>query len=357
MNKADIENIDKNFTVHAQATDGFCMFDCLCEPFSVFGLIAPEDDNGAFLRIPESVALQCNEGVVQLNSHTAGGRVTFATDSDVILIKALQHRLSKMSHMALTGSVGFDLYEKKDGKYTYRGTFIPPFDSQDGFEASVSVGKGGMREYTVNFPLYSGVKQLYIGLKDASTLSKASPYRLDIPIVYYGSSITQGGCASRPGNSYQAIISREFDCDYINLGFSGSAKGEKAIAEYIADIKMSVFVCDYDHNAPTAEHLRSTLSPFISAVRDKQPETPIIMLSRPQINPNTDELLRRDIVKDAYQMRKNGGDSNIFFIDGTVIMKSFAGDSGTVDGCHPNDAGFLCMAQAISDVLKRIFDR
>lgn len=346
-------NIDSRFIVHSGENGGdICWLDSLDSPFSLYGLIPPRNEDGVFMRLPEDIAAQCNEGVISLNCHTAGGRLTFVTDSDEICIQCRQHNISKMSHMALTGSAGFDLYEKYDGRYVYRGTFQPPFDVEDGYSSSLPVGRGGLREYTINFPLYSGVISLFIGLKDGSRLLKAEAYKRLLPVVYYGSSITQGGCASRPGNSYEAIISRYFDTDYINLGFSGSAKGEKAIADYISGLEMSVFVCDYDHNAPTAEHLAATLGGFIDTVRSKRPKTPIIMMSRPQVNPSADEITRRDIVKGVFEARKTCGDNNIYFIDGTRIMKIFGGDSGTVDNCHPNDLGFMCMAQALTDVLE-----
>ena len=114
------------------------------------------------------------------------------------------------------------------------------------------------REITINFPLYSSVADLYIGLDETAVLKKSLGYKHKKPIVFYGSSITQGGCASRPGNAYESIISRALQTDYINLGFSGNAKAEDEIAQYIKDLDMSVFIYDYDHNAPNLKHLEDT---------------------------------------------------------------------------------------------------
>ena len=126
------------------------------------------------------------------------------------------------------------------------------------------------------------------------------------------------------------------------------------MAEYIAGLKMAAFVLDYDHNAPDCGHLKATHSAFLNIIRAKNPSLPVIMLSRPQPNPSDEELLRRDIVKRTRETAAANGDKNVYFIDGTEIMKIFGGDSGTVDGCHPNDLGFYCMAKALEPVLENI---
>ena len=115
-----------------------------------------------------------------------------------------------------------------------------------------------MREYTLNLPLFNEIYELYIGVEKGSSLVSHNDYRIEKPVVFYGSSITQGVEASRPGTSYESVISRNIDCDYINLGFAGCAKGEEEIAEYISEIDMSAFIMDYDHNAPDSEHLKKT---------------------------------------------------------------------------------------------------
>ena len=232
------------------------------------------------------------------------------------------------------------------------GTFMPPMDIKDGYSSELYIGESGMREITVHFPLYSGVTGLELGFPSGSRIEKADPYETTVPVVYYGSSITQGGCASRPGNAYQNILSRMLSCDHINLGFSGSARGETCMAEYIAELSMSAFVLDYDHNAPTPEHLEATHCAFFNTIRAKNPALPVIMLSRPQPYPDKEEILRRDIVKRTYETAVRNGDENVYFVDGTEILKIFGGDSGTVDHCHPNDLGFYCMAKALEPVLK-----
>lgn len=162
--------------------------------------------------MPESVAKNVTRGVDALHTNTAGGRVRFKTDSQYIAIHAEMDGLGKMPHFALTGAIGFDLYVNNK----YEKTFVPPFDIKDGFESIVEFSNKELREITINFPLYSNVNDLYIGLQNDAIVKEASPYKNTKPIVYYGSSITQGGCASRPGMAYQSILSRRFNHDFVN---------------------------------------------------------------------------------------------------------------------------------------------
>lgn len=352
----DISKIDKNFKLEtAIKRDGIVFYDCRDSRFEIRGVIAPKDDDDIFRRMPQDIADNTNDGVKWLNNNTAGGRIRIKTDSPYIAVSYELANECKMAHMPFSGSMSFDMYEKIDGKDTYIKSFIT---DKGKFEAIYDFADTKMRELTLNMPLYSGVKKVYIGLDDTAKTEKCDPYTYDKPVVYYGSSITQGGCASRPGNSYQAMISRRFDCDHINLGFSGSAKGETVIAEYIAGLDMSIFVYDYDHNAPTVEHLAATHKPMFDIIRKANPDLPIIMVSRPNGFGGTEEVNRRfAIIKETYDAAVSAGDKNVYIVDGRHIMDGIAEDGGTVDGVHPNDLGFYCMALRIGDVIEKIFNK
>lgn len=346
----DVSLIDSNFKVVSQINESNIRFyDVNKPPFKIYGVFY---EDGKFRRLPENVAKTVNTGVYGLHANTAGGRVRFTTDSPYVAIHAKMPNIGKMPHFALTGSAGFDLYIG-DEDQRYVKTFVPPFTIEDGYEGIIYFDCAKMHQVTINFPLYSEVSELYIGLSDSATVCEPKRYRVEKPIVYYGSSITQGGCASRPGNSYQSIISRRLDADYINLGFSGSAKGEPEIAEYISKLDMSVFVYDYDHNAPTAEHLKNTHQKMYRSIREAKPDLPIVLMSRPKFYLSDDEKLRFDIINKTYEAAKSAGDTNIYLIDGGRLM-ALAKDEGTVDGCHPNDLGFASMAKAAGDLLEKI---
>ncbi len=353
----NIEKLDKNFAVGAGLSRTDVKVYDVCEPpFSVCGLIKPRNSEDRFRRIPNEIAQTVSEGVYCLASNTAGGRVRFKTNSAYIAIKAEmpENGVGKMAHFAITGSAGFDMYSEIDGVQSYVKTFVPPFDMKTGYVSEYAADCREMREYTLNFPLYSNVSKLYIILEENAELEECRPYRVNKPIVYYGSSITQGGCASRPGNSYQSIISRRLDCDFINLGFSGNAKGEAQIAEYIAKLDMSVFVYDYDHNAPTVEHLQNTHERMFNTIREANPELPIVCVSRP-VCLNEDAEKRRRVIMDTVEKAESRGDKNVYFVDGKSFFAELnAGDSITVDGCHPNDLGFMCMANVIGRTIEGI---
>ena len=355
---SDISKIDKNFAVKpVEVGEDTVFFNCLEEPFKVYGLVFPENGDDVFHRMPYDVAKATNEGVDTLNHHSAGGRVRFRTNSPYVIIRSKEPAIYRAAHFTLCGSAGFDMYADIDNECIYVGSFMPPNDMRDGYESKKETGITDEADITIHFPLYSRVKSLEIGLKAGCTLKPAKDYKYDAPVVYYGSSITQGGCASRPGMAYQNIISREVDCDHINLGFSGSAKGEDAIAEYIAGLKMSVFVYDYDHNAPNTEHLQKTHYKMFKAIREKNPGLPVIMVSAPNGRPNADWLYRRDIIKASYDRALAEGDKNVWFIDGSEMMKFPGGNEATVDNCHPTDLGFRRMADIIGSVVKEVLDK
>lgn len=351
----DISELDKNFAVSAVTDDqAAAFFDCTDEPFRIYGVSKPEFDGDVFRRMPKSVAETVSPGVGYLSANSAGGRLRFKTSSPFVTLRAELTSVERAPHFTLCGAAGFDMYVKVGGVDVFKGSFQPPYDMTDRFESRLATGARGEVEITIHFPLYSTVKSLMIGLDRGCAPKAPTPYRTELPFVSYGSSITQGGCASRPGMSYQNILSRELSYDHINLGFSGNAKGEAQMADYIAGLPMSAFIYDYDHNAPTAEHLADTHEAFFKTVRAKNPSLPIIVLSRPQPFPDADELMRKDIIKATVDRAIADGDRNVTFVDGGEMMYFENGNEGTVDNCHPTDLGFRLMATRLKAELEKI---
>ncbi len=322
------------------------------EAFEIFGLYKPELEKGIYRRIPENVAANVNDGVKGHSTNTAGGRIRFRTDSQSVVIKVKTDKNSQMFHATPLMESGFDLYIDGLFESVYAGVVKPAFGERAEYEFEIQL-PAGEKDITVNMPLYGDVKSLEIGLNENATLSKHRPYLNSKPIVYYGSSITQGGCATRPGKTYEAIISRKTNTDYINLGFSGSARGEKAIAEYIAGLDMSIFVCDYDHNASQAM-LRETHFPMYKTIREKHPDIPYLMVTRPDFKYSRDDFQRRAIIMESYLKAFTGGDDNVYFIDGSTFFCGKEIGECTVDGVHPTDDGFARMASLIGDVIIKV---
>ena len=342
-----LEELDKNFAVETSIDkDDICFFDIEQKPFKIYGVFK---ENGRYLRMPEKVAKSVSEKIDKLNEHTVGGRVRFVTDSSYIAIKTRQSKINRSSRTTLISVMGFDLYV--DGEFVK--PFIPPLDAEDGFESIVEFSANEKREITIYFPRGASVEDMYVGIQKDAVLEEPTPYKNTKPIVYYGSSITHGGCASRTGMIYQNIIERRFNYDYINLGFSGNARGEQEFSDYIKNLDMSVFVLDYDHNAPTPQHLRDTHERFYKDVREKNPALPIILMSRPKFKLDEEELERLEIIKTTFKNAVDAGDKNIYLIDNKALT-SICKNEGTIDGCHPTDFGFVSMAKALGDVIEKI---
>lgn len=355
----DIAAIDKNLYVAKTLTETDILWlDAAEAPFVVCGAA----ETAPYLRLPEAVAEDTNPGVAALGRNTAGIRLRFRTDSPYIAIHADWDNLCQMSHMPGTGIYGFDLYAVKDGQQRYTATLTPPSNTLDapgapkGYD-SLRYVSGKMTDYVLNFPLYNNVDRLLIGVKEGSRFETPAAYREELPVIFYGSSITQGGCASRPGNCYQNFISRAMDLDYVNLGFSGSGRGEQVIVDYMADLPMLAFVSDYDHNAPDPEHLDATHYNMYTCIRAKHPGVPYIMISRPDVVYSDEGNARRDVILNSYRKALAAGDKNVYFIDGASLFIGNEWDACTVDGVHPNDLGFYRMAQGIIPVLQQALQK
>ena len=349
-----IDEIDKNLKVDSEIDKTGLIFRYFEEePFKIYGDLR-RGEGGLLYRLPREVAEATSPGVLSLSSNTAGGRVRFRTNSKRVAIIAKYYSINVMPHFPITGSVGLDVYA--DGVFI--GGYVPPVNMPNkAYESVRAVGDGTKdQDITINLPLYSNLTELYIGIDEGATLLPPTPYKHEKPIVYYGSSITQGGCASRPGTCYQGHLERALDSDYINLGFSGGAKGEVAIVDYIASLDMSIFVCDYDHNAPSSAHLEATHLPLYRKVRAKNPDLPIVFMTRPNSALSQVRLNRRAVIKKTYDTAVSEGDKNVYFLDPTEHTP-FIADEGTVEGCHPTDLGFYFMAQSLMPILKEILEK
>ena len=352
----DIAKIDKNLALNNTVVkDGKSFYTIPNAKFDLYGVFYDEAQN-RFLRLDGEVAERVSAGVKGLNAHTAGGRLRFRTNSKSFAIRVTYPAFYIMSHMPISAQAGFTLLCEDNAQPKLVNMLTPRFDSANGFEATA--GKmhkdGQMHDYILHFPLYGLVGSLTIVLDEDAVVKQGKKYRDIKPILYYGSSITQGGCASRADASYQAMIAKWNNIDFINLGFSGSAKGEKEMADYLSKIECSIFVCDYDYNAPTVEHLKNTHYPLYKAFRTAQPNTPILFITSPDYDNMLNAEERSEVVYQTYQRAKEEGDNKVWFLAGKTLFGDKDRDFCTVDGCHPNDLGFYRMAETIYKKLKEI---
>ncbi|MCQ2385377.1 MAG: SGNH/GDSL hydrolase family protein [Clostridia bacterium] len=324
-------------------------------PFRIYGAC---DTGIPFRRIPLDKTEGLSSGGVILSSHTTGMRVRFVTDSAYVSVKAKEPYAGFSHNMTVAGYLGFDLYADQ----SHVKALVPPV-GYHGFSdvlelsdtyISYAMMPKGLHTVTLFLPLYAEVWELEIGLSPNAVLQAPPPYTYENPIGFYGSSIVHGATASAPGNTYPAMISRMLDADILNLALSGHAFGEDAIAEYIASLSLSAFVYDYDHNAPTAEHLANTHERMFRIIRKAQPNLPIIMATRPSCSDSAERKARSSVVEATYRRAKEAGDSLVWYIPGETFFAPYGEENCVEDGTHPNDLGFYAMANAFLPILKAV---
>lgn len=352
-----IEDLDVNLKQKkAEADSPVEEYVLPCAPFDVYGVYYDADDE-RLVRMPKAVAEKVNDGVANMYKHTTGGRIRFSTDSDYFGISVEYDSLVTFSHMPCSGTCGFVLIDETEEVDRLVVNMRPEVHGNEhGFNGSVKLKGDKVRNYILYLPTYNDVKSLTMRLKKGAFVGGGKEYEPIAPILYYGSSITQGGCASRPDNMYPARIERDTNIDFIDLGFSGNARGESVMAEYLASLDCSVFVCDYDHNAPTVEHLEKTHYALYENYRKKRPETPILFISRPDIENDPTCNLRKAVIENTYKKAKRSGDKHVYFIDGGKFFKGKYRSKCTVDGVHPNDLGFDKMAKIVGKALAKILN-
>lgn len=351
-----LEEIDRNFK--AAELDGIPLhfYPVNAAPFVVEGFPwrHPEKE---YYRLPAAMtADEVNEGALNLANHTSGGAIRFRTDSKIIAVCADLICSSDLPHMPKIGQNGFDCYRLTGRDPHFVGMSRAPQLANCRLEAVTGDNpEGELCLFQINMPLYGGAEKIRIGLFPGARLLPPDPHRIAKPILFYGSSITQGACASRPGTAYTSALCRLLDAPQINLGFAGCGRGEPAVARAIASLDLAAFVFDYDHNAPNAEHLERTHEPFFRIIREARPELPVLFLSKCDFKPEIPEDAgRRAVIRRTYENACRAGDRHVAFIDGETL---FAGDRRwdcTVDRCHPNDLGFYRMAAVIGPVLRSL---
>ncbi len=352
----DIAKIDKNFEV-AKATDFSSNVYELPHPaFTVYG--GWYDDEYGFIKMPPKIANDVSSGVFWGSRCTSGVRIAFSTNSDTIKLTCKPYQKGWSGHMTGLARAGFTLCEVTDDGEKFVGNFYAPMEYVETYQAQLNLhGRYKMHDYILYLPLYSGVEALTVEVTKGSKVKKFTTYSVKKPFLYYGSSITQGGCANRPDNTYQSLVCQKYGVDYITLGFSGLARGESNMAEYLGTVDCSVFVCDYDYNAQDLNHLEQTHLPMYKAFRSnpKNAKTPIIFISKPDGFRTDCGNGRFAIIKKTYDYAKKLGDDNVYLIDGRKIYPKEIREHCSVDGCHPTDLGFYFMYRALDKVLSKIF--
>jgi hypothetical protein len=354
-----IESLDKNFIPAAVEAD-VAWYDALS--IGVEGK-AFSDTELPYDRLPARAKGVVIDAVWSLSRYSAGMAVRFVTDSPTISARwSVTSESLAMNHMPATGVSGLDLYGYENGRWYYCGTGRPT--TKENNENQIVAGLlPGLREYILYLPLYNGTSSLKIGLKAGSKLLPAtSASNTGVgkkPLVFYGTSILHGGCASRTGMAYPAIIARNLGYSHVNLGFSGNGPMHLEMTDFIAEIDASMYIIDSLPNMSEQQVLERTV-PFVEKIRAKRPSTPILLVENIVYQGSMLKTLEnRGHVKKNLQLRKqfgilvNKGVTGLHYLSGTDLLGHDT--LGTVDGTHPTDVGFMRMADSIGAAVREAF--
>ncbi|GBG07733.1 hypothetical protein PAT3040_02293 [Paenibacillus agaridevorans] len=332
-------------------------------PFLVSGFAWWKEER-SFRRLPAAAHGTIRSVLDELANNTAGGQIRFQTNAAKLVVKVKLFGTNPYDHMPSTGVNGFDCYFGPPGSQLYFGTTRFSHDAEQYESILFESLEPELRYITLHFPLYQGVHELQIGLNPDAIIGNFPPYDNEGKIIIYGTSITQGGCASRPGMAYTNILSRKINMEFINLGFSGNGKGDSRIAELISEIELpKCLVLDYDANCDTLDELAKTMPEFIRIIRSRHPVLPILVVSRipfgfehTQAQSYQERIERMTFQRELVKELKENGDDFIFFCDGAELIGDLWNEC-TVDGVHPSDLGFLQLANGLAPILKNILSR
>jgi lysophospholipase L1-like esterase len=306
-------------------------------------------------RLPAKAEATVRTRVWDLSRYSAGMSCRFTTDASEIQVRyVLLKPTLAMPHMPATGVSGVDLYALiKDDEWRWIGTVLP----KDRL-VSAAIIKGlpaERRTYQINLPLYNGIDSLEIGVSRGAVFEPVAP-RTQKPVVFYGTSIMHGACASRPGMAIPAILGRRLNVPVINLGFSGNGKMEPEVGTLLTELEAEVYVVDCLPNI-TVEETALRTEPFVRLLREARPTTPILLVED-RVFPNSVALPvqmeehqeRHKALRTTYERLVASGVKGLFYVPGGDLLG--ADGDATVDGSHPSDLGMVRYADAYEKILR-----
>ena len=351
--ETEIGNLDPEMAARNETDDGLRWYDVT--DVGVEGRILPNEYRKRwFDRLPASAETRVTKAVWNLSHHSAGMMIRFESDATSIHVhyKLLSAKLA-MPHMPATGVSGIDLYAR-DKTRTWRWVQVARPTSQ---EMKVKLASGlapGKREYAAYLPLYNGIEFLKIGVDPKSEFELLAPRKR--PIVFYGTSITHGACASRPGMVHTAILGRRLDWPVVNLGFSGNGRMHSEVGDYLTKIDAAVYVIDCLPNM-NAKMVAERCIPLVKQIRQEKPNTPIVLVedrrnTNSWILPNRDahHTANHQALRNAYELLLDDDVERLYYIGGDEL---YGTDSdGATDGSHASDLGFYRQANVFEACLR-----
>lgn len=328
------------------------------DQFTLIGKTS-DDTETRYERLPAHLKDLCRPPVWHLGKNTSGLAVRFRTNSTSITAKWIVSNNNHMNHMTDTGTKGLDLYAWEDDQWQFVNAGLP--SGKENERTIISNMSPNEREYMLFLPLYDGVDSLSIGIDSTAFIKNPAILYPDTesPVIVYGTSITQGGCATRPGMSYTNILTRSLNREFINLGFSGNGQLDYEIAELMASKKnAAMFILDFIPNV-NADQLKEKTRNFFDIIRINNPNTAIlfvetIMFPHSKFDTKTYEIIieKNRLLKEEFERIKNEGDDNVYYLETNNLIGTDG--EATVDGIHMTDLGFLRIANEIEKKIRPI---
>lgn len=316
-------------------------------------------DTEHYFRVREDLSANFPSRVKALSTNTAGFNVPFKTNSSSIKLRWTLREYNPLWNMTPLAVAGFDLYGWNGEEWQFVAAAKP-----SGISNSTTVIEnldGKMQRFRLYFPLYSGVAEVEIGVDNGSTIQPLEDSYLPAKqIVVYGSSITQGASASRPGMIFTSILGRRLNMNLSNLGFSGAGKMEPEVANVLKSTHPDLFILDCVPN-PSIEEIRTRTVPFIETLRKENPSVPILMVESVfREHGHWNEKIgakvkgQNNAFKEAYNLMKERGMEHVYYLDNTALIGT--DHEATIDGTHFTDLGHMRMADKLLPVIKSILN-
>ncbi|MFC5402622.1 SGNH/GDSL hydrolase family protein [Cohnella soli] len=354
------KSLDANMRVPVNSDSDLEWHSPLRAPFRITGLPWLEQD-GVYRRLPVRPNHPLRPEVDRLANFTTGVQVRFRTDSPKLFVRVGLADKAVMYQMPATGQCGVDCYIGELGDQRYVNTARFDMAATEYESVLYDAFPRQMRDITLNLPLYQGVKELWIGVTAGSELKEFPDFPSTRKVLVYGTSITHGACASRPGMAYPNILSRSLPIEFVSFGFSGNAQGEPELAHLLAQVDdPALLILDYEANVPSMQRLRDSLPEFIGIYRERHPGVPILVVSQIRMareafdeGARNGREERKQIQRATVERLIEAGDANLHFFDGSDLLGADYQDC-TADGIHPSDLGYSRIAKSLEPVLREL---
>lgn len=326
--------------------------------FPLYGKISNQTET-RYERLPTHVKSLTRTPVWNLGKNTAGLYIRFVSNTSSVSLKWSLYENRIMNHMTPTGIKGFDLYCYLNNKWEFVNSARPKSDSMDNEAMVISNMNKDEKEFLLYFPLYDGVTSLQIGVDSTAVIFQPEHnlFGNNKPVICYGTSILQGGCASRPGMAHTNILSRWLKTEFINLGFSGNGQLDYEIAEIIAEKEASLIILDFMPNV-SVKQIEEKMEKFYGIIREKLSDVPILFIENPVFPQGRFDLHMQNVVKEknialnkVFSKLQSKGEKNIRLIPSAGMIG--VDNEATVDGVHFTDLGFMRYAEYLYPILNQ----